>query len=357
MTGAGTAAPSTLDEFAAALQERRLRAGAPSYAQIAGRIMAERQRRGMSEAAAQVARSSVYDVFRIGRRRVNADLVAEIVRALGGDAGEAAMWRDRCIRVQFGAARAEETVPATAPAAPVPPRDSEPDREPVPDGRRPHVHGAPRRRAADRIESPAGFGASLGPDRTIAERIGATPEFAVLVMVAAVSVNVIGGVLANRFDSVLFLDTIGTAAAALLLGPWRGAAVGLLSNAVSALIMLPETIVFGVVNAAAGLAWGYGAKWWHADRTLGRFLALSLLVAGLCTVLGTPLNMLMYQGHLLHSNLSGAEVIEGAWRAVAAINLSVSLCDKLVSGLLAYLAVTVILRLRTESRAVFPTAR
>ncbi|WP_460775448.1 hypothetical protein [Microbacterium sp. GXF7504] len=359
MTGASTA-PATLDEFAAALQERRLEAGAPSFAQIAARISAVREACGVPTAAAQVARSSVYDVFRTGRRRVNADLVAEIVLALGGDEHEAEVWRTRCLRAQAGAVRGEETNTGSVAHASTSPADgSGTGRSPVPPAK-PAPSATPVTARGSRGAS--GPARRLPPpteERSVAERLAATPEFAAVVMVAAISINMVGGTLANRFDSPFYFDTIGTAVAAVLLGPWRGAAVGLLTNAFASLIALPETIVFGLVNAAAGLAWGYGARLWRADRSFTRFLGLSMLVAGLCTLIGAPINVLMYHGQLLHSNLGIHEIADNVWRTVTAINLSVSIGDKLMTAVLAYAAISVIMYLHAAGRArtAFPTSR
>ncbi|MDR2996677.1 MAG: tetratricopeptide repeat protein [Microbacterium sp.] len=78
-------APRTLDELVVALSALRSEAGTPSYAEIARRI---------GEAGgAEPAKVTVYDCFRSGRRRIDAGLVHDIVRALGQDSVTAARWR------------------------------------------------------------------------------------------------------------------------------------------------------------------------------------------------------------------------------------------------------------------------
>src|SRR5688572_11142418 len=104
--GPKASSESSFDGIARELQRMRLDAGAVSYTELARRITQLRESRGMSEAAAKVARSSVYDVFRPGRKRVNAELVGEIVLALGRGEGEATAWR-----LRTAAAREEDVQP------------------------------------------------------------------------------------------------------------------------------------------------------------------------------------------------------------------------------------------------------
>ncbi|MGF6821301.1 tetratricopeptide (TPR) repeat protein [Microbacterium sp. ZKA21] len=80
--------PRTLDEFALALADLRARDGAPSYADLARRV-------GVVRGGAEPAKITVYDCFRPGRRRLDPDLVHDIVLALGGSPGAAAEWREQ----------------------------------------------------------------------------------------------------------------------------------------------------------------------------------------------------------------------------------------------------------------------
>ncbi|MFF1541366.1 hypothetical protein ACFVWL_14895 [Microbacterium sp. NPDC058269] len=80
-------APRTLDELCLGLGRMRADAGSPSYAEIARRI-------GSVRGGADPPKVTVYDCFRPGRRRVDDRLVADIVRALGGDDAQAVLWRE-----------------------------------------------------------------------------------------------------------------------------------------------------------------------------------------------------------------------------------------------------------------------
>ncbi|GAA1503300.1 tetratricopeptide repeat protein [Nocardioides humi] len=94
------AGASGFDAIAVALQELRGRAGHPSYAEIARLVSDARAASGVPPGEARVAKSTVYDIFRTGRQRLDSDLVAEVVAVLGADAAEAARWAEECRRAQ-----------------------------------------------------------------------------------------------------------------------------------------------------------------------------------------------------------------------------------------------------------------
>ncbi|MBB5788886.1 ATP-binding protein [Jiangella mangrovi] len=109
-----------LDDVALALRSLRQDAGLPSYAEIARRIGVARALRGVPLSERRPARATVYDCFRTERRRLDIDLVVEIVRALGADDAEAARWAQLCRVAQSRAdAATVVTVHATLPAGSV----------------------------------------------------------------------------------------------------------------------------------------------------------------------------------------------------------------------------------------------
>jgi tetratricopeptide (TPR) repeat protein len=98
----------TLDELAERLRSLKIWAGDPSYESITGRVntaWAEAGRPG-SELA---GKSTVADCFRLGRRRINADLVLAVVHALHPDAGYVSQWR-QALQVIEGQAQASTQV-------------------------------------------------------------------------------------------------------------------------------------------------------------------------------------------------------------------------------------------------------
>lgn len=109
-------------ELSRGLRALRAAHGSPSFEQIRRRIAHDRAQRGILDSPGRV---TVYDCFRPGRSRLDAELVHDIVLALTGDENEARAWRRRS-----GAAAADEPVSASVlaatgspAAAPLPPAD------------------------------------------------------------------------------------------------------------------------------------------------------------------------------------------------------------------------------------------
>jgi energy-coupling factor transport system substrate-specific component len=203
-------AVETLDELAVDLQRLRASAGHVAYGEIAARIARRREEQGLSHAAAQVGRSSVYDVFRAGRTRTNPDLVAEIVLALGSSDDESDRWRARCLRAR------------SAQSAALP------------------------RKSRIAVEA-----ATPSTVRT---------AMVVLLLLSCVGLNIFGNSAAGRIPVTLYLDMIGTAIAAIVLGPWYGVAVGAATSSLAAISNVPGSIAFIFVEIAGALVWGYGVR-------------------------------------------------------------------------------------------------
>lgn len=292
------------DVVAAELGALRRRAGDPSYAEIGRRVAEQRVRDGADPHAARVARTTVYDVFRTGRTRLNLPLVREIAHALGGGDPEVDAWvarslGDRPAEVPTAGATAGATADATAgtpdPAPPPPPPRS------------PRAH-------------------------------------LLALLVACVALNLAGRGLVVLLDLPVHLDMVGTALAAIALGPWHGAGVGLVTNVLGVAEGGPASLPFALVNVAGALVWGYGVRRLGLGRTLPRFLGLNLLVAAVCTLLAVPILVLLLGGSTGHEQDTLAatvtaltsEAAVGTWAA----NLLVSVGDKLISGFVALVAVS-----------------
>lgn len=85
----GPPSDGDLDDVVEQLRELRTWAGSPSYAEIARRV-------GVARGGARPGRITVYDCFRTGRRRLDAELVSDIACALGVTEATAAAWRRAC---------------------------------------------------------------------------------------------------------------------------------------------------------------------------------------------------------------------------------------------------------------------
>lgn len=290
------------ERIADELQRRRLAAGNISFGEIAVRIAARREARGLAASAARIARSTVYDVFRPGRSRLNHDLVAEIVLVLGGTDADAQLWRARCVQ-----ATSRQTAQSEQPHPP--------------------ISAATLLRA-----DPGPIRAALRPGR-----VGT-------VLVLCVALNLLGSKLALALSLPLFLDMIGTAVSSIAFGPWFGVMVALASNGLTALLTEPEAILYTAVNVAGALLWGYGVRSWRLGETVLRFLLLTVIVAVACTLISVPITMGVFDGFSPHVSGSAltANIVnlgEGLWGAAFWSNIVISLIDKLIAGFIA-LAVT-----------------
>lgn len=87
-----------------------------------------------------------------------------------------------------------------------------------------------------------------------------------VIVAAGVLLNYLGLMLSLRLQSILYLDMVGTALAALLLGPWWGALTALLSSALVNWALYPgpgaDVVIFPwvLVNMAGGFFWGVLAR-------------------------------------------------------------------------------------------------
>jgi hypothetical protein len=82
-----------METFTDRLRMLRAWAGNPSFTEIACRIARLREARGVPAAERQPARVTVYDCFRAGRRRLDIELVVDIVSTLGVDEAGTQVWR------------------------------------------------------------------------------------------------------------------------------------------------------------------------------------------------------------------------------------------------------------------------
>lgn len=272
-----------------------------SYRELAARITRQREADGVAPATARIAHTTVSDVFRPGRSRLNAELVAEIVRALGGDEETAEEWRTRVARrVADVGARPVDALAPVAPALPVLPA--------------PEALPAATNRPASAFAMTA-------------------------LVVGGLLLNATGRFFNPLLGDILFVDMVGTATVALLGGPWLAALVGVLFVAVELLKLEFGGALFGVTMISAGLIWGYGARrgW---GRTLPRFLALSAVVAVATSAVAVPITMLYFDGQVgrgldvFYAWMQGAGL--GPWFAVGGVNLAISLLDKILTGAIAF---------------------
>lgn len=289
---------SVLDQLAADLEELRIERDSISYTDLADRISRRRENSGLRPAAARVARSTVYDMFRPGRSRVSPDLIAEIVLALTGDELEAERWRRRAVRDM----------------------------------------------ASNRALNPTGRLAGR-PRVTVFTATDPGIVLTLLIVFACFALNNLGGQFVADLGVPLYLDMVGTAIAAIALGPWHGVAAGLANNVLGSFLEgnMPS-LWFALVNVVGALIWGYGVRAWRLGRNPVRFFLLNIVVAFACSIVAVPVLVLVFGGSTGHT---GQDAIAptfvalgaGLWGAVFSTNILISILDKLISGYVALVVV------------------
>lgn len=113
-------APRNIDTIADELRALRTTDGGTSYAEIARRIEERRAARGIPEHERRLARSTVYDCFKSGRKRLDIDLSVEIAAALGLTDPDLPRWLERCVAAQGVADSASVVTLRTEIPQPVP---------------------------------------------------------------------------------------------------------------------------------------------------------------------------------------------------------------------------------------------
>jgi len=100
------------------------------------------------------------------------------------------------------------------------------------------------------------------------QKLGPAPTYLVfneILIVAAVGgvLNYLGLLVGHRLESILFLDMVGTAFAAFLLGPWWGASLALITNSLVNWLLYPDAgsdlaiFPWSLVNMTGGFLWGW----------------------------------------------------------------------------------------------------
>lgn len=298
-----------LDLVVERLQAIRDGAGLPSFGEIALGVSRVRRSRGLTPEMARVGRTTVYDAFRTGRRRLDAGLVTDIVLALGGGEELARDLAAECRAAQAG-----------APSAVL-------QAEPTP------TVGA------------------VGQPASMARRV------VLVVLLGSVAVNLLGRVLVDLLGLPVYLDMIGTAFTAILLGPWWGALVGVSTNAVGVIPSGTDSLWFAPVNVVGALVWGYAARRWRMASSIPRFFLLNVVVAVVCTAVAVTTIVGKLGGFTGHGSdditASVLELGRSLWVSVSVSNLLTSITDKLIAG---FVSLALIETLPARMRAWAPTS-
>ncbi len=303
-----------LDQVVAALGALRTAAGDPSFGDIALGVARARRARGIEPVQSRVGRTTVYDAFRTGRRRLDADLVGDIARALGGDESTAEELMDRCRAAQSGA-------PVAIPDPSLAPEPVQPVQQ-----------------------------VTMAEETTTS----LVPRVVAVIVAVSLVVNLAGRGLVDLLGLPVYLDMIGTAFTAIALGPWWGVLVGVSTNGAGAAISGVDSWWFAPVNAVGALVWGYGVRRFAMGRSIPRFFVLNVLASLGCTSVAAVIIVGVLGGATGHGadqvTSSVLELSRSLWVAVGVSNTLSSLSDKLLSGFVALAVVEALPRVWSPAR-------
>ncbi len=162
--------------------------------------------------------------------------------------------------------------------------------------------------------------------------------YVVALVPVAAALNIVGGLINTALKLPIFLDMIGTAVVAIVLGPWWGALVGVITNVVSSFISGPIGLPFAACNVIGALVWGYGVRWGWGKKYWSYFL-LNMLVAFFVSLVAVPIYVFIFGGATGHfADLMTATFVAMGQNLITSVfssNILVSLADKIISGFVA----------------------
>ena len=158
-----------------------------------------------------------------------------------------------------------------------------------------------------------------------------------------VAINYVGGLLNGALGGPLYLDSIGTAVVAAVMGPWVCAISGLLFNIVSALMggnMM--SALFGICNIGTGLIVGYMTKWGFFEKWWQVLIVANVLVSFWNAATGSPIASVVFGGV---DGSAGTSVSIAALQAIGAdlvtagfiARMPLNLIDKGIAVLIAWI--------------------
>lgn len=166
--------------------------------------------------------------------------------------------------------------------------------------------------------------------------------YVVTLIPVAAALNIVGGYIAKALQLPIFLDMIGTAVVSIVLGPWWGALVGVITNVVSTFISGPISLPFAICNVAGALVWGYFHRWGWSKKD-ATFFITNLVCALVVTMTATPIYVFIFGGATGHfADMMTAAFLAMGQNLIVSVfssNILVSLADKIVAG---YVALAII---------------
>jgi len=162
--------------------------------------------------------------------------------------------------------------------------------------------------------------------------------YVVALVPVAAALNIVGGQINTILHLPTFLDMIGTAVVAIVLGPWWGALVGVITNVVASFISGPIGLPFALCNVVGALVWGYAVRWGWGKKYWSFFL-INIAVAFFVSLVAVPIYVFIFGGATGHfSDMMTAAFLAMGQNLLVSVfssNILVSLADKIISGFVA----------------------
>ncbi|MCQ2538834.1 MAG: HD domain-containing protein [Acetatifactor sp.] len=172
-------------------------------------------------------------------------------------------------------------------------------------------------------------------------------------------INYFGKYLTSQIPAPLWLDSVGTAIAAYMMGPVCGAIVGASVNIIYG-FMDPMSFIYAITNAAVGITIGLCAKRKMMEKYYSVVTTCSLATI-VATVISAPINCIFYHG--LTGNVWGDGIYhmlvnwEMPWVFSAVIaEFFLDFLDKLLTLLLLFWMITIWRKLNKKSGSGVKTA-
>ncbi len=158
-------------------------------------------------------------------------------------------------------------------------------------------------------------------------------------MLIGIIINIGLGQIALSLKLPVFLDSIGTIFVALLMGPWKGMAVGFLSNVVWGFLTVPVLAAFAPVAMVIGFTAGILARR-RMFSSLPRVLLSGVVITIALTIVATPILTYRFSGFtgagadsiVAYLSVVERRLAESVIWAVVGTNL----IDKIISSLAAW---------------------
>ena len=156
---------------------------------------------------------------------------------------------------------------------------------------------------------------------------------------ASVAVNYIGKFIAGLFGLPLWLDSVGTIAAGLIIGPLGAVITGVIDNIIYGLTIDPFSYAYAITSVAIGITVGVLVRL-NLIQGIWRSVIAGIAIAGVASVVSMPINVYFWGG--LGGNSMGdaifvklAESGFHVWLASLIAGLAIDIPDKILSVLLA----------------------